>query len=432
MSYTVENLEKSMAKITITVDADAFEEAMVKSYNKNKKNISIQGFRKGKAPRKMVEKLYGPEVFYEDAANFAIPDAYEEAAKESGLEIVSRPEIDVVEIEKGKDFVFTATVAVKPEVTLGDYKGIEVEKKTVKVMAADVNAEIDKVREQNSRMITVENRGIKKDDTAVIDFEGFVDGEPFQGGKGEDYSLVIGSHSFIDTFEDQLVGKKAGEEVDVNVTFPEEYHEASLKGKPALFKVTVKEIKKKELPKLDDEFASEVSEFETLKEYKASVKKNLTERRKEEAKREKENEVVEKVQKAISTPLPELGDIHRGYTHPIYQVIPYDTNDERLKEIKELMPHCKETQWNPQAVDIIPATGGKQNGIHEVLKYYSIDQSETMSFGDGKNDIDMFEYTKISVAMGNADDDVKKASDYVTDDIDEDGLYNALKHFEII
>ena len=305
MSNTGENLEKSMAKITITVDADAFEEAMVKSYNKNKKNISIQGFRKGKAPRKMVEKLYGPEVFYEDAANFAIPDAYEEAAKESGLEIVSRPEIDVVEIEKGKDFVFTATVAVKPEVTLGDYKGIEVEKKTVKVMAADVNAEIDKVREQNSRMITVENRGIKKDDTAVIDFEGFVDGEPFQGGKGEDYSLVIGSHTFIDTFEDQLVGKKAGEEVDVNVTFPEEYHEASLKGKPALFKVTVKEIKKKELPKLDDEFASEVSEFETLKEYKASVKKNLTERRKEEAKREKENEVVEKVVENITVELPE-------------------------------------------------------------------------------------------------------------------------------
>ena len=305
MSYTVENLEKSMAKITITVDADAFEEAMVKSYNKNKKNISIQGFRKGKAPRKMVEKLYGPEVFYEDAANFAIPDAYEEAAKESGLEIVYLPEIDVVEIEKGKDFVFTATVAVKPEVTLGDYKGIEVEKKTVKVMAADVNAEIDKVREQNSRMITVENRGITKDDTAVIDFEGFVDGEPFQGGKGEDYSLVIGSHSFIDTFEDQLVGKKAGEEVDVNVTFPEEYHEASLKGKPALFKVTVKEIKKKELPKLDDEFASEVSEFETLKEYKASVKKNLTERRKEEAKREKENEVVEKVVENITVELPE-------------------------------------------------------------------------------------------------------------------------------
>lgn len=306
MSYTVENLEKSMAKITITVSAEAFEEAMVKSYNKNKKNISIQGFRKGKAPRKMVEKLYGPEVFYEDAANFAIPDAYEEAAKESGLEIVSRPEIDVVDIGKGKEFVFTATVAVKPEVTLGDYKGIEVEKKVVKVMAADVNAEIDKVREQNSRMITVDNRGIKEDDTAVIDFEGFVDGEPFQGGKGEDYPLVIGSHSFIDTFEDQLVGKKTGDEVEVNVTFPEEYHEASLKGKPALFKVTVKEIKKKELPKLDDEFASEVSEFETLKEYKASVKKTLTERKKEEAKREKENAVVEKVVENITVEIPEL------------------------------------------------------------------------------------------------------------------------------
>lgn len=305
MSYTVENLENSMAKITITVSAEAFEEAMVKSYNKNKNSISIQGFRKGKAPRKMVEKLYGPEVFYEDAANFAIPDAYEEAAKECGLEIVSRPDFDLVDIGKGKEFIFTATVAVKPEVTLGEYKGIEVEKKVVKVMAADVNAEIERVREQNSRMITVEDRGIKKDDTAVIDFEGFVDGEPFQGGKGEDYSLVIGSHSFIDTFEDQLVGKKTGEDVEVNVTFPEEYHEASLKGKPALFKVTIKEIKMKELPKLDDEFASEVSEFETLKEYKASVKKNLTERRKEEAKREKENAVVEKVVENITVELPD-------------------------------------------------------------------------------------------------------------------------------
>lgn len=305
MSYTVENLEKSMVKLTITVSAEAFEEAMVKSYNKNKNSISIQGFRKGKAPRKMVEKLYGPEVFYEDAANFAIPDAYEEAAKESGLEIVSRPDFDLVDIGKGKEFIFTATVAIKPEVTLGEYKGIEVEKKVVKVMAADVNAEIDKVREQNSRMITVEDRGIKKDDTAVIDFEGFVDGEPFQGGKGEDYPLVIGSHSFIDTFEDQLIGKKAGEDVEVNVTFPEEYHEASLKGKPALFKVSIKEVKMKELPKLDDEFASEVSEFETLKEYKASVKKNLTERRKEEAKREKENAAIEKVVENITVELPE-------------------------------------------------------------------------------------------------------------------------------
>lgn len=304
MSYTVENLEKSMAKITITVSAEAFEEAMAKAYNKNKNSISVQGFRRGKAPRKMVEKMYGPEIFYEDAANFAIPDAYEAAANECGLDIVSRPEIDVVEIGKGKEFVFTATVAVKPELTLGEYKGVEVEKKEVKIMAADVNAELDKVREQNSRMITVDNRGIKKDDTAVIDFEGFVDGEPFQGGKGDDYPLVIGSHSFIDTFEDQLIGKKVGDEVEVNVTFPEEYHAEELKGKPALFKVTVKEIKKKELPKLDDEFASEVSEFETLKEYKASVKKTLTERRKAEVKREKENEVVEKVVENATVEIP--------------------------------------------------------------------------------------------------------------------------------
>ncbi len=305
MSYTVENLEKSMAKLTITVSAEDFEAAMVKSFNKNKNSISIQGFRKGKAPRKMVEKLYGPEVFYEDAANFAIPDAYEEAAKDSGLEIVSRPEIDVVDIGKGKEFVFSATVALKPEVTLGEYKGLEVEKKVVKIMAADVNAELEKVREQNSRMVTVDNRGIKKDDTAVIDFEGFVDGEAFAGGKGEDYPLVIGSHSFIDEFEDQLIGKKTGDEVEVNVSFPEEYHEASLKGKPALFKVTIKEIKNKELPKLDDEFASEVSEFETLKDYKASVKKSLTEKRKEEVKREKENEVIEKAIENISVEIPE-------------------------------------------------------------------------------------------------------------------------------
>ncbi|MBO5487373.1 MAG: trigger factor [Eubacterium sp.] len=304
MSYTVENLEKSMAKITITVSAEDFEAGMVKSYNKNKKSINVQGFRRGKAPRKMIEKLYGPEIFYEDAANFVIPDAYEAAAKECGLEIVSRPEIDVVDIGKDKEFVFTATVAVKPEVTLGDYKGLEVEKKEVKIMAADVNAELERVREQNSRMITVDDRGIKKDDTATIDFEGFVDGEPFQGGKGTDYPLVIGSHSFIDTFEDQLVGKKVGEEVEVNVTFPEEYHEESLKGKPALFKVTIKEIKKKELPKLDDEFASEVSEFETLKEYKASVKKSLTERKKAEAKREKESAVVEKAVENATVEMP--------------------------------------------------------------------------------------------------------------------------------
>ena len=304
MSYKVENLENSMAKITIEVSAEDFEAAIVKSYHKNKGKISIQGFRKGKAPRKMIEKLYGPEIFYEDAANFAIPEAYETAAKERGLEIVSRPEIDVEDIGKDKPFVFTATVAVKPEVELGDYKGIEVEKQEVKVLAADVNAEIDRVREQNSRIMTVEDREIQKDDIAVIDFEGFVDGEAFDGGKGTDYSLTIGSHSFIDTFEDQLIGKKTGDKVDVNVTFPEEYHEASLKGKPALFKVEIKEVKVKELPNLDDEFASEVSEFDTLKEYKASVKKTLTDRKKAQVKTEKENKVLEKVVENAKVELP--------------------------------------------------------------------------------------------------------------------------------
>ena len=304
MSYKVENLENSMAKITIEVSAEAFEAAMVKAYNKNKNKITVQGFRKGKAPRKMIEKLYGPEVFYEDAANFAIPEAYEEAAKECGLDIVSRPEIDVVDIGRDKPFVFSATVAVKPEAELGDYKGIEVEKQEVKIMAADVNAEIDRVREQNARIITVEDRAVKKDDIAVIDFEGFVDGEPFEGGKGTDYSLTIGSHSFIDTFEDQLIGKNTGDKVDVNVTFPEEYHVDELKGKPALFKVEIKEIKVKELPKLDDEIASEVSEFETLKEYKASVKKTLTERRKAQVKTEKENKVIAKAVENAKVELP--------------------------------------------------------------------------------------------------------------------------------
>lgn len=304
MSYKVENLENSMAKLTIEVSEEAFEAAMVKAYNKNKNKISIQGFRRGKAPRKMIEKMYGPEIFYEDAANFAVPDAYEEAAKECGLDIVSRPDIDIVDIGDGKPFVFSATVAVKPDAELGEYKGIEVEKQEVKVMAADVNAEIDRVREQNARIITMDDRAVKKDDIAVIDFEGFVDGKAFEGGKGTDYSLTIGSHSFIDDFEDQLIGKKAGDKLDVNVTFPEEYHVDELKGKPAVFKVEVKEVKVKELPKLDDEFASEVSEFDTLKEYKASVKKTLTDRRKAQVKTEKENEVIEKVVANAKVELP--------------------------------------------------------------------------------------------------------------------------------
>jgi len=305
MGLAVENLEHSMAKLTITVPAEEFEKAMTAAYNKQKGKFNVPGFRKGHVPQAFIEKMYGPAIFYEEAANSLINEYYPKEVVASEVEVVSKPVIDVEQIEKGKDFIFTAEVAVKPEVELGQYKELEVEKSEVEVTDDEVMAELLKVQKENSRYNPVTDRPAQMDDEVTLDFEGFVDGEPFQGGKGEDYSLVIGSHTFIDTFEDQLVGKKAGEEVDVNVTFPEEYHEASLKGKPALFKVTVKEIKKKELPKLDDEFASEVSEFETLKEYKASVKKNLTERRKEEAKREKENEVVEKVVENITVELPE-------------------------------------------------------------------------------------------------------------------------------
>lgn len=304
MSYEVENLEHSMAKITIEVSADVFEAAVVKAYNKNKNRISLPGFRKGKAPRKLIEKQYGSGIFYEDAAEIAVPEAYREVAKECGLDIVSRPEIDIVEIESGKPFIFTATVAVKPEAKLGQYKGIEVDKQEVKIQAADVDAEIDRVREQNSRIMTVDDREIEMNDIAVIDYEGFLDGEPFEGGKGEDYSLTIGSHTFIDTFEDQLIGKKPGDEVDVNVTFPEEYHSEELKGKPVTFKVVIKEVKVKELPEADDEFASEVSEFETMKEYKASVKKMLTDRRMAQINAEKENQALEKVMELAEVDMP--------------------------------------------------------------------------------------------------------------------------------
>lgn len=304
MSYEVENLEHSMAKITIEVSADVFEAAVVKAYNKNKNRISLPGFRKGKAPRKLIEKQYGSGIFYEDAAEIAVPEAYREVAKECGLDIVSRPEIDIVEIESGKPFIFTATVAVKPEAKLGQYKGIEVDKQEVKIQAADVDAEIDRVREQNSRIMTMDDREIEMNDIAVIDYEGFLDGEPFEGGKGEDYSLTIGSHTFIDTFEDQLIGKKPGDEVDVNVTFPEEYHSEELKGKPVTFKVVIKEVKVKELPEADDEFASEVSEFETMKEYKASVKKMLTDRRMAQINAEKENQALEKVMELAEVDMP--------------------------------------------------------------------------------------------------------------------------------
>lgn len=305
MSLQVEKLEKNMAKLTVEVSAEEFEAALNKAYTKNRGKINVQGFRKGKAPRHMIEKLYGASIFYEDAANEIIPEAYEKAAEESGLDIVSRPEIDVTQIEKGQSFIFTAEVAVKPEVTLGAYKGLEVEKTTAEVTEEEINAEIDKAREQNSRTVAVTDRPVADGDIATIDFEGFVDGVPFEGGKGEDYGLTIGSHSFIDTFEEQLIGKNIGDAVDVNVTFPEEYHAPDLAGKPALFKVVVKDLKAKELPEVDDEFAKDVSEFDTLDEYKADIKATLLEKKEKETVREKEDKLVDKVIENASMELPE-------------------------------------------------------------------------------------------------------------------------------
>lgn len=294
-----------MAKLTVEVSAEDFKAAIKKAYNKTKNRFAIPGFRKGKASQAVIEKMYGEAVFYEDAADEAINSTYAEAMKESGLDIVSRPEITVEQIGKDQAFIYSALVAVKPEVTLGEYKGVEVEKADAAVTAEDVEAELKRVQEQNARLLTVEDRPVADGDQTVIDFEGFVDGKGFEGGKAEDYPLTIGSHSFIDTFEEQLIGKNIGEECEVNVTFPTEYHAAELAGKPAMFKVTVKEIKVKELPALDDEFASEVSEFDTLDEYKQDIEKKLQERKEKAAASQNEDRVVAKVVENASMEIPE-------------------------------------------------------------------------------------------------------------------------------
>jgi len=305
MSVKVENLENNMAKLTIEASAEELEKAIQGVYLKQRGQISMPGFRKGKAPRKMIEKMYGVGVFYEEAANDLIPSAYAKASEESGLDIVSQPSIDVVQLEGGKPFIFTAEVALKPEVTLGEYKGVEIPKADTKVVAAEVNAELKQEQEKNSRLVAVEDRAVKKGDTVRLDFEGFVDDVAFEGGKGEDYPLEIGSNSFIPGFEEQLTGAKIGKPLDVNVTFPEEYQAPDLAGKAAVFKCTVNKIETKELPALDDEFAKDVSEFDTLKEYKADIKKNLTEKKKEEAKSAKEDAAVDKVIENAKMDIPE-------------------------------------------------------------------------------------------------------------------------------
>lgn len=305
MSVQVENLEKNMVKLTIEVSEDKVGEALKAAYNKQKSKISIPGFRKGKVPMAMIEKMYGPEIFYEDAANIMMQEAYPAAVDESGVDIVSQPTVDVVQLEKGKPFIFTAEVAKKPEVKLGKYEGVTVTKVDTTVSDEEVDAALERERNNNARVVTAEDKAIENGDTAVIDYEGSVDGVPFEGGKAEGYSLEIGSHSFIDTFEDQLVGKKAGEEVEVNVTFPAEYHAEELAGKPAVFQVKIHEVKTKEIPELNDEFASDVSEFETLAEYKDSIRKGLEETKQKEARRSKEDEAIQKIVEKSEMEIPD-------------------------------------------------------------------------------------------------------------------------------
>lgn len=304
MSLQVEKLEKNMAKLTIEVPTDDLEKALQSAYMKQRKKINMPGFRKGKVPRQMIEKMYGAEIFYDDAANELIPKAYSDAYEECELNIVSQPDINVVQIEKGKPFVFTAEVATKPEVTLGEYKGLEVDKVSTRVTQKEVDARIQEEAEKNARTVAVEDRPVQDGDEVILDFEGFVDGAAFEGGKGENYPLTIGSNSFIPGFEEQLVGAEAGKEVEVNVTFPEDYHAEELKGKEAVFKCTVHEIKAKELPEIDDEFAAEVSEFDTLEEYKADVKVKLKDEKAAEGKTKKEDQVVEQAVKNAEMEIP--------------------------------------------------------------------------------------------------------------------------------
>ena len=305
MSLQVEKLEHNMAKLTVEVAAEDVEKALQAAYLKQRKQINIPGFRKGKVPRQMIEKMYGPEVFYDEAANNMIPDAYAKAYDESELDIVSQPKIEVVQMEKGKPFIFTAEVATKPEVTLGDYKGLKVDKVSTRVTQKEVDEEIEKERERNARTIEVTDRAVQDKDEVTLDFEGFVDGVAFEGGKGEDYPLTIGSGSFIPGFEEQLIGAEIDKEVEVNVTFPEEYHSEDLAGKAAVFKCTVHEIKAKELPELDDEFAAEVSEFDTLDAYKADIKAKIKEQKIADGNRKKEDQAVEKAVANATMEIPE-------------------------------------------------------------------------------------------------------------------------------
>ncbi|MCI8938665.1 MAG: trigger factor [Dorea sp.] len=375
MSLQVEKLEKNMAKLTIEVPAGDFEKALQSAYNKQKKNISVPGFRKGKVPRQMVEKMYGPEIFYDDAANELIPTAYEEELKGSELEIVSRPVIDIEQIQKGEAFIFTAEVALKPEVTLGEYKGLEVDAVSVEVTPEEVEEKIKEEAEKNARTITVEDRGVQDGDDVILDFEGFVDGEAFEGGKSENYPLTIGSGSFIPGFEEQLIGAEAEKELEVNVTFPEDYHAEELKGKEAVFKCIIHEIKTKEIPEIDDEFASEVSGFDTLDEYKEDVAANLKEQKEKDAREQKEDQAVEKAVANASMEIPDamIDEQVRMMVNEFSQNLQYQgLSLEQYGQITGMTKEKMEEEMRPQAVKRIES----RLVLEAIVKAENIEVSE--------------------------------------------------------
>ncbi len=427
MSVQVENLEKNMAKLTIEVSEDKLEEALQKAYLKQKNKISLPGFRKGKVPRNMIEKMYGPEIFFEDAANMLIQENYGAAVDESGVDIVSRPSIDVTQIEKGKPFIFTAEVAVRPEVKLGKYMGVTVTKIDTTVTDEEVDEAVEKERNNNARTITVEDRAIENGDTAVIDFEGFVDGVPFEGGKGENHSLEIGSHSFIDTFEDQLIGKNTGDEVEVNVTFPEEYHAADLAGKPAMFKVKIHEIKAKELPELDDEFAQDVSEFDTLAEYKENLKKNIAERKEAEARRTKEDEAIRKIVEKSSMEIPDAmidTQVETMIEEFAQRIAQQGLSFEQYMQFSGMTMDKMKDQVRPEAISRIESS--------LVLEQIAKDENIEVADADVDAEIDKMasmygmEADKIKEYMGDAEKEsmkkdlaIQKAVDLIMDNIKE-------------
>lgn len=353
MSVQVEKTEKNMAKLIIEVPEAEFEKAVQAAYMRQRKNIALPGFRKGKAPRKMIEKMYGAGVFFEEATDNLMPGAYAQAVDESGLEIVSRPAIDIVQLESGKPFIFSAEVAVKPEVTLGEYKGLEVPKADLDVTDEEILEELKKEQEKNSRAVDVDDRPVASGDMIKLDFEGFVDGEAFEGGKGTDYDLTIGSGAFIPGFEDQLIGAEIGKEMEVNVTFPENYQASELAGKPAVFKCTVNRISYKELPELDDEFAQEVSEFDTLDEYKADVRKNLEEKKAASAKTDKENAVVDKAIENAQMDIPDamldtqVDQMYNGY---LQRLQAQGIAPEQYMQFTGATPEALKDQIRPQAL----------------------------------------------------------------------------------